>query len=242
MLVMTVFAAYLAVATPNQLVNVFISIFTFYLVATAWLTVRRKNTAVGLAEKIALVVAVLLSAPFVVLSGQLATGMTPLLKSAVPFKGLVLIAIYAFTSILFRRRYCWRAEDRPPPLAHVFGTWLSRRFWLHQRTGAISAGPLPRAHRVPPSPISACGPIYLLADPSAAYGLVQTKRLQRSELNAPSGAPRKSGARRGDGGLRRRPAAELMWSACVHAAGLSLGGRDKPTGGQETGRRVGVRN
>ncbi len=97
---MALFAAFLAVAVPNQLVNVFISAFTFYMVATAWLTVRRKEGATGVWEKIALVVAVILSAPFLILSFQLATGMTPLFKSAVPFKGPVLIAIYAFTSVL----------------------------------------------------------------------------------------------------------------------------------------------
>lgn len=100
MAVMAIFAAYLAVAMPNQLVNVFISAFTFYMVATGWLTVRRKERATGLPEKICLVVALILSAPFVVLSFQLATGMTPLFKSAVPLKGPVLIAIYAFTAVL----------------------------------------------------------------------------------------------------------------------------------------------
>jgi uncharacterized membrane protein len=97
---MAIFSAYLAVAVPNQLVNVFIGAFTFYMVATAWLTVRRNEGAIGLSEKIALVVAIILSAPFVILSFQLATGMAPLFKSAVPFKGPVLIAIYAFTSVL----------------------------------------------------------------------------------------------------------------------------------------------
>ncbi len=100
MTVMAIFAAYLAVAMPHQLVNAFISAFTFYMVATAWLTVRRPPSAIGLGEKIALVVAVVLSAPFVILSVQLAAGLPPLFKSAVPFKGPVLIAIYAFTSVL----------------------------------------------------------------------------------------------------------------------------------------------
>jgi len=100
MLTMAAFAAYLAVAVPDQLVNVFISAFTAYLVATAWMTVRRKVGGDGLFEKIALVIGIILCAPFAILSFQLATGMTPLFQSAVPFRGPVLVAIYVFTSVL----------------------------------------------------------------------------------------------------------------------------------------------
>ena len=100
MLVMAIFAAYLAVVVPDQLVNVFIATFTTYLIATAWLTVRRKEGTVGLAEKIALGVAVILSAPFAILAFQLATGLPPLFGSAVPFEGPVLIAIYVFTGVI----------------------------------------------------------------------------------------------------------------------------------------------
>src|SRR5579872_4173833 len=42
MLVMATFAAWLAVVMPGQLVNLIIAAFTTYLVATAWLTVRRR--------------------------------------------------------------------------------------------------------------------------------------------------------------------------------------------------------
>jgi hypothetical protein len=100
MLVMATFAAYLAVAMPDQLVNLVIGAFTFYLVATAWLTVRRTPGAVGRAEKVALFIILGLCAPFVTLSFQLATGMTPFLKSAVPLEGPVLIAIYSFTGVV----------------------------------------------------------------------------------------------------------------------------------------------
>ena len=100
MLVMAAFAAWLAIAVPDQLVNVFIATFTTYLVVTAWMTVRRREGAAGLPEKVALAVAVILCVPFAILSFQLATGMTPLFRSAVPFKGPVLIAIYAFTCVL----------------------------------------------------------------------------------------------------------------------------------------------
>ncbi|MFZ2028907.1 MAG: DUF2306 domain-containing protein [Vitreimonas sp.] len=100
MLIMAVFAAILAVIIPDQLVNVFISIFTTYLVLTAWLTVRRRPGEAGLGEKVALPVALILCAPFALLSLQLATGMTPILRSAVPLTGAVRIAIFVFTTVL----------------------------------------------------------------------------------------------------------------------------------------------
>jgi hypothetical protein len=100
MLVMATFAAYLAVVVPGQIVNLFIGTFAFYLAATAWMTVRRREGTTGLFEKIALFVALCLCAPFAILAFQLATGLAPLFKSAVPFEGPVLIAIYGFTSVL----------------------------------------------------------------------------------------------------------------------------------------------
>lgn len=68
MLVMAVFADYLAVAIPEQIPNLFIGTLTIYLVATGWLTVRRKERSVGLSEKIALLVVLCLCLPFAVLS------------------------------------------------------------------------------------------------------------------------------------------------------------------------------
>ena len=100
MLVMAMFAAYLAVVMPDQLVNVFIAAFTLYLVTTAWMTARRKEGSIGLPERIAFLVGLILCAPFAILSFQLATGLAPLFKSAVAFKGPVLIAIYGFTTVL----------------------------------------------------------------------------------------------------------------------------------------------
>jgi uncharacterized membrane protein len=99
MSVMAAFALFLAVTIPDP-VNVFIALFSAYLVATAWMTVRRREGASGLAEKIALLVALILCAPFAILSFQLATGLDPMFKSTVPLKGPVLIAIYGFTSVL----------------------------------------------------------------------------------------------------------------------------------------------
>jgi uncharacterized membrane protein len=100
MLVMSAVAGYLAVAVPGQIVNLFIATFTFYLVATAWMTVRRPEHAIGIPEKIALLVILGLCAPFAVLSFQLATGLPPIVRSSIPLEGPVLIAIYGFTTVI----------------------------------------------------------------------------------------------------------------------------------------------
>jgi hypothetical protein len=71
MTVMAAFAAYLGIVVPDH-INIFIATFTAYLVATAWLTVRRKEGTIGLAEKITLAVAIVLCAPFAILAFQLA--------------------------------------------------------------------------------------------------------------------------------------------------------------------------
>jgi hypothetical protein len=99
MLVMAGFALALAVAIPDP-VNLFIAMFAAYLVTTAWMAVRRRDGTIGLADKIALLVALLLCAPFAILSFQLAFGLDPMFKSTVPFKGPVLVAVYGFTSVL----------------------------------------------------------------------------------------------------------------------------------------------
>jgi len=100
MLVMAAFAAYLAVVEPGQIENLFGGSFAFYLVATAWLTVRRPDGAIGLPEKIAFAVVLCLFVPFAILSFQLATGMPLFFKSAVPIEGPVLIAMYVFTFVI----------------------------------------------------------------------------------------------------------------------------------------------
>lgn len=99
MLIMATAADYLAVVRPDQLPNLLVGTFTFYLITTAWLTVRRGEAEHGLLEKAALVVVLSLFLPFAFLSFQLATGMTPFLRSATPFRGPVLIALYVFTGI-----------------------------------------------------------------------------------------------------------------------------------------------
>jgi hypothetical protein len=62
---------------PEQIPNLFIGTFTIYLVATAWMTVRGKERAVGIPEKIALAVILFLCVPFAILSFELATGLEP---------------------------------------------------------------------------------------------------------------------------------------------------------------------
>src|SRR5439155_19243872 len=99
MLIMAVAADFLAVVRPDQLPNLLVGTFTFYLIATAWLTVSRGAGESGLIEKVAFTVILCLFAPFAVLSFQLATGMTPFLNSAVPLRGPVMIAIYVFTMV-----------------------------------------------------------------------------------------------------------------------------------------------
>ena len=100
MLLMAVFAACLAVIVPGQTVNLFIAAFVSCLVGTAWVTARGREGLVGPAEKIALLVSLVLCAPFAVLSCQLALGLSPLFESAMPFKGPLLLAIDSFTFVL----------------------------------------------------------------------------------------------------------------------------------------------
>jgi hypothetical protein len=100
MLVMAVFAVYLAIVRPGQIVNLFIGTFAGYLVATAWLTVWRKPGATGLSEKFALLIVVTLLLPFGILSFDLVTGLPLPFKSAVPIEGPVLIALYSFTLVI----------------------------------------------------------------------------------------------------------------------------------------------
>ena len=62
---------------PEQILNFFIGTFTIYLVATAWMTLRRKQRSVGVPEKTALSIVVCLCVPFAILSFQAGTGLKP---------------------------------------------------------------------------------------------------------------------------------------------------------------------
>ena len=100
MLVMAVFAVYLAVVIPGQIVNLFIGTFAFYLVATAWLTAWRRPGVTGFAEKVALAVVLCLLLPFGIVSFDMLADLPLPFKSAVPIKGPVLIAMYSFTLVI----------------------------------------------------------------------------------------------------------------------------------------------
>jgi hypothetical protein len=100
MLVMATFAIYLGIVMPGQLGNAFGGLFVLYLVTTAWLTVRRPENSIGLAEKVAFGVILFLFLPFAALSFALATGLGLPIHSAVPFRGPILIAFYVTTGVI----------------------------------------------------------------------------------------------------------------------------------------------
>ena len=93
MLVMAVFAAWLAVVIPGQMSNLLGAILTFYLVATGWLTVRRQQRTVGRAEKFALAAILCICAGLGGLSIAAAAGAVP------GVKGQLLFATYMVTAI-----------------------------------------------------------------------------------------------------------------------------------------------
>jgi hypothetical protein len=94
MLAMGAFASYLAAVIPGQMGNFFGGVFTFYLVATAWMTVHRKAGTIGFPEKIALFAVLGLCVPFAIVIFQVATGRAPHVKG--PF----LIATYGVASVV----------------------------------------------------------------------------------------------------------------------------------------------
>ena len=93
MLVMAIFAAWLAIVVPGQMSNLLGAILTFYLVATGWLTVRRKPRTVGRAEKFALAASLCICVGLGGLSIAEAAGAVP------GVNGQLLIATYMVTAI-----------------------------------------------------------------------------------------------------------------------------------------------
>ena len=93
MLVMAAFAAWLAIVVPGQTSNLLGAILTFYLVATGWLTVRRKQRAVGRPEKLALAASLCIGVGLGGLSIAAAAGAVP------GVKGPLLFATYMVTAI-----------------------------------------------------------------------------------------------------------------------------------------------
>lgn len=93
MLVMATFAAWLAIIIPGQMSNLLGAILTFYLVATGWLTVRRKQRTVGRAEKLALAASLCICVGLGGLSIAAAAGAVP------GVGGPLLVATYLVTAI-----------------------------------------------------------------------------------------------------------------------------------------------
>src|SRR5271165_192853 len=93
MLVMATFAAWLAIIIPGQMSNLLGAILTFYLVATGWLTVRRKQRTAGRAEKFALAAILCICVGLGGLSIAAAAGAVP------GVKGQLLFATYMVTAI-----------------------------------------------------------------------------------------------------------------------------------------------
>lgn len=98
MLVMGVFAIHLAIVRPGQIANVIGGLLTLYFVATAWLTVRRKEGTIGFGEKFALAMILLICIPEALLCFQLLTGMV--IVAVPPIRGPVLIANYTLAALV----------------------------------------------------------------------------------------------------------------------------------------------
>lgn len=102
MLTMAAFAAFLALVIPEQFSNLLGAVFTFYLVATAWLTVRRTEGAIGSAEKLALAAVLCLAVPMAGLVIAAATGAAPTIKGPLlpaMYSVGALVAIAAFGDV-----------------------------------------------------------------------------------------------------------------------------------------------
>lgn len=99
MLIMAISAAVLGAIRPGQTINIFIAGFTLYLVATAWLTARRREAVAGAPEVIALAISLLLCVPFALADFQIVTAVT-VFKTAFKIEGPILIALCVFSAIM----------------------------------------------------------------------------------------------------------------------------------------------
>ena len=147
MLVMALFAAWLAVVMPGQLINLFIATFSTYLVTTSWMAARRPDGVAGLGERIALVVALLLSAPFVILCTQVIFHLPLMVKSAFAIEGPIRIALFSFTTVLVIAALCDAKVVLAGGLAGA--SRIGRHLWrmclgLTMATGSAFTNGLPR--------------------------------------------------------------------------------------------------
>lgn len=99
MLVMATFAAWLAIVIPGQMSNLQGAILSFYLVATAWLTVRRKQRTIGGAEKLGLAAILCLSVSLGIWSIVAGAGLVPGVKGGLLFATYMVTAIAAVAAI-----------------------------------------------------------------------------------------------------------------------------------------------
>jgi hypothetical protein len=99
MLVMAVFAAWLAIVTPGQMSNLLGAILTFYLVATGWLTVKHEQRTIGRAEKFVLAASVCLCVGLGGLSIAAAVGTVPGVKGQLLFATYIVTAIAAVAAV-----------------------------------------------------------------------------------------------------------------------------------------------
>jgi hypothetical protein len=99
MLVMAIFAAWLAIAIPGQMQNLLGAILTFYLVATGWLTVRQKQRTVGRGEKFVLAASLGLCVGLGGLSIAGAAGAVPGVQGQLLFATYLVTAIAAVAAI-----------------------------------------------------------------------------------------------------------------------------------------------
>jgi uncharacterized membrane protein len=99
MLAMGASAGVLGAVRPGQTINIFIAALTLYLVTTSWRTARRRQKTTDALDVVALVVSLLLCAPFALIDFQIATGVT-VFKSAFKIKGPILIALCVFSAVM----------------------------------------------------------------------------------------------------------------------------------------------
>ena len=138
LIVMAACADYLAVVVPDQIANLIVGTFAIYLVATAWMTVRRRPGTAGRSEQLALAVSLCLAAPFLVLNIQLAAGLPPLIRSAIPLEGVVRVFLLVFTALLV---LCAAGDARLVLAGGVRGARrIGRHLWRMCLGLALAAG------------------------------------------------------------------------------------------------------
>jgi uncharacterized membrane protein len=126
MLVMAIFAAWLAIAIPGQMSNLLGAILTFYLVATGWLTARQRT--VGRAEKFVLAASLCLCVGLGGLSIAAAAGAVPGVKGQLLFATYIVTAIAAVAAAGDARLVLQGAIAGTPRVARHLWRMLSALF------------------------------------------------------------------------------------------------------------------